>query len=145
MKLYQQALSELAYQSKDNQKNEMEKNLISDASNLKSVMYEQRRLRKVIFSTLNRILLDEELNEALVKEFNYQVADYMTLSQFSLLPHLSSKLAEHDVKFFIDNSVGFSYITNLVHDHANSRSLFSVLTELLAERFMREDKVIGAL
>jgi len=76
------------------------------------------------------------------RSFNIQAADYITWSQFILLPHLET-LGARVLHAFNENSVAFSYLTNVLHQYPSSKQALSLVMEKLAERFVLEDNYLG--
>ncbi len=82
------------------------------------------------------------LSEELSLSFNLRAADYVTWSQFILLPHME-ELGSRISHSFNENSVAFSYLTNVLHQYPASKQALSLVMEKLAERFILEDKYLG--
>ena len=101
--------------------------------------------REWILSILSSIIQKQTIDLTEIEELNRSTTDYIIHSQFVVLPPLCNKLDDIQRERFIDNSVAFSYITNILAQQPTSRVLISTLIELFTDRFIYEDELFGRL
>lgn len=111
----------------------------------KKIIEHHLKKRQLILKKLGSMLQQPSLNPVEVHDFNHDTTDYIINSQFVVLPPLCHKLDETQRNCFIDNSVAFSYMTNILAEQPTSRVVISRLVELFTDRFIYEDELFGTL
>lgn len=131
-------------------RNDLDASLINkenhqEPEDLASIIELHLHSRKCILEKLHKIIQEKVLDNSLVLELNQLVTDYMSCSQFAVLPPLCTRISEKQKLFFIDNGVAFSYLTNIIYEHPHSRVAVSKLIELLTDRLICEDEIFKKL
>jgi len=101
--------------------------------------------RERVIKKLHAIVQQKNLDEKVVLELNCVATDYMSCSQFAILPLLCEHLSDKQREDFIENGIAYSYLTNIIHEHPNSRVAVSKLVEILTDRFICEDQLLNGL
>jgi hypothetical protein len=101
--------------------------------------------REHVIKKIHAIVQEKNLDEKLVLELNCVATDYMTCSQFAILPPLCEHLCSKQRHDFIENGIAYSYLTNIIHENPVSRVAVSKLVEILTDRFICEDELLKVL
>ena len=123
--------------------------LLSQDSNKNEEIWHTIKLhlysRERVIKKLHAVVQEKNLDEKLVLELNCFATDYMSCSQFAILPPLCEHLSSQQRQDFIENGIAYSYLTNIIHEHPASRVAVSKLVEILTDRFICEDQLLNIL
>jgi hypothetical protein len=122
--------------------NEEDNQQLIDISAIVRLHLRQRQVVLKQLYVLTEQKIQNSIDNDLILELNRLATDYMSCSQFALLPHLCERLSQAEREQFIENGIAFSYLTNVICERPELHAATSKLMELLSDRIIMEDRVL---